>query len=164
MMTDNNALEQADIDQNTLPATRERTPRSRRPNTPSRLPADHAGVLLAGLAMMGVGGIGLATLISIALPRIGAELWLFFLCIHLIVTGATLPLVRFVNMRFIPLTAEPPSGGVLVRQSVWLGLFVVIVVWLQILRVLSVIMLFLLALVFVVLEVFLQMRERNANY
>jgi hypothetical protein len=41
---------------------------------------------------------------------------------------------------------------------------VVIGVWLQILRVLSVITLFLLALVFIVLEVFLQLRERNANY
>ncbi len=164
MMTDKISPEQADIDPNTRPASRERPPRSRRPNTASRLPADHAGVLLAGLAMMGVGGIGIATLISIGQPRIGAELWLYFLCIHLIITGGSLPIVRFINMRFIPLTAEPPSGGVLVRQSVWLGLFAVIVVWLQILRVLSVVILFLLALVFIVLEVFLQLRERNANY
>ncbi len=153
-----------DIDPNTRPATRERNPRSQRPSTPNRLPADHAGVLLASLAMLGVGGIGLATLITIALPRIGAELWLYFLFIHLVVTGFSLPIVRFINMRFIPLTAEPPSGGVLVRQSIWIGLFVVIGVWLQILRVLSVATLVLLALVFVVLEVFLQMRERNANY
>jgi hypothetical protein len=153
-----------DIDPNTIPASRERPVRSRRASMPNRLPADHAGVLLASLAMLGVGGIGLATLISIAQPRIGAELWLYFLCVHLIVTGFTLPIVRFVNMRFTPLTAEPPSGGVLVRQSVWLGLFAVIVVWLQMLRVLSVVTLFLLALVFIVLEVFLQLRERNANY
>lgn len=153
-----------DIDQHTRPATRERNPRSWRPNTPSRLPADHAGVLLASLAMLGVGGIGLATLITIALPRIGAELWLYFLFIHLVITGFSLPIVRFINMRFTPLTAEPPSGGVLVRQSIWIGLFVVIAVWLQILRVLSVVTLVLLALVFVVLEIFLQMRERNANY
>lgn len=153
-----------DIDPNTRPASRERSVRSRRANMPNRLPADHAGVLLASLAMLGVGGIGLATLFSIAQPRIGAELWLYFLCVHLMITGFSLPIVRFVNMRFIPLTAEPPSGGVLVRQSIWLGLFAVIGVWLQILRVLSVVTLFLLALVFIVLEVFLQLRERNANY
>ncbi|MCL4254837.1 MAG: hypothetical protein KJ043_13820 [Anaerolineae bacterium] len=163
-MVADNTPEFTDIDQHTRPATRERTMRSRRPNRPNRFPPDHAGVLLASMAMVGVGGVGLATLFTIALPRIGAELWLYFLCIHLLVTGITLPLVRFVNMRFTPLNAEPPSGGVLVRQSVWLGLFAVITVWLQILRALSVVTLFLLALVFIVLEVFLQMRERNANY
>lgn len=163
-MVADNTPELTDIDPNTRPTTRERTLRSRRPNRPSRFPPDHAGVLLASMAMVGVGGIGLAALFTIALPRIGAELWLYFLFIHLLVTGITLPLVRFVNMRFTPLNAEPPSGGVLVRQSVWLGLFAVITVWLQILRALSVVTLFLLALVFVVLEVFLQMRERNANY
>lgn len=163
MMTDTQTLEQTDIDPNTQPASRGRT-RTPRPSRPSRLPSDHAGVLLAALAMVGAGGIGLVALISLALPRIGAELWLFFLSIHLLVTGITLPFVRFVNMRFTPLNAEPPSGGILVRQSVWFGLFTVIAVWLQILRALSAVTLFLLALVFIVLEVFLQMRERNANY
>ncbi|PJF29941.1 MAG: hypothetical protein CUN52_05810 [Phototrophicales bacterium] len=163
MMTPKAPSDLTEIDPNTRPASRERPGRSRR-HLPNRLPADHAGVLLASLAMVGVGGVGLATLFSIALPRIGAELWLYFLFIHLLVTGITLPVVRFVNMRFTPLTAEPPSGGILVRQSVWLGLFAVITVWLQILRGLSLATIFLLALVFIVLEVFLQMRERNANY
>lgn len=162
-MMSSQPIEQPDIDPKTRPTShvRARTPRPAKPN---RLPADHAGVLLASLAMFGAGGIGLVSLITLALPRIGAELWLFFLCIHLLVTGGSLPIVRFVNMRFTPLNADPPSGGVLVRQSVWLGLFAVIAVWLQILRVLSVVMLILLALVFIVLEVFLQMRERNANF
>lgn len=149
----------AEIDQLTRPAVRGR--KSHRPN---RFPPDHAGVLLAGIAMIGVGGIGLAVLVNIGLPRIGAELWLYFLFIHVLVTGLTLPVVRFVNMRFTPRHAESPAGGILVRQSIWLGLFVVICVWLQILRALSLATLLLLALVFIVLEVFLQMRERHVNY
>jgi hypothetical protein len=126
----------------------------------NRLPTDHIGVLVAGVLMMVVGWGGLFWLVSTQVPQLGV-VWMFYLFLHLAVTGTVLPVVRYLNMRFTPVTAEPPPGGVIVRQSVWLGLFAIIIAWLQVLRVLSIPTMFFLALVFIVLEVFLRARERN---
>ncbi len=128
-----------------------------------RMPADHAGVLLAALAMFLTGWSGLAYLVMNNPPRIGAELWLFFILLHLAVTGTTLPVVRYLNVRLTPISIDPPPGGIIVRQSIWIGLYVVIVTWLQILRSLSIPIAFFLALVFIVLEGFLRARELNTE-
>lgn len=123
------------------------------------MPADHVGVLVSGVLMLLGGLLGLLVLVTNTLPRLGAELWLFFLLLHLTVTGAALPIVRYLNVRFTPVNADPPPGGVLVRESVWVGLFAVILAWLQLMRVLSVPIAFFVALIFVVLEIFLRTRE-----
>ncbi|MFW5691844.1 MAG: hypothetical protein ACOCX3_00685 [Chloroflexota bacterium] len=127
------------------------------------LPPDHIGILVSSVVMIVIGWGGLALLISSRPPRLGAELWLFFVLLHFAVTGTVLPIVRYLNVRFTPITVELPPGGVIVRQSVWMGLLVVITAWLQILRVLSATIVFFLILIFVVLEVFLRSRERNAD-
>jgi hypothetical protein len=126
---------------------------------PGKIPPDHTGVLIAGFLMMVGGWLGLYQLVTTSLPRIGGPLWLFFILLHIAVTGTTLPFVRYFNVRFTPIDADPPPGGVIVRQSVWVGLFVVACAWLQIPRVLSWPVAFFLALVFIVLEVFLRSRE-----
>jgi len=130
---------------------------------PRRMLPDHVGVLLASLIMMGIGWGGLYLLITLTKPRIGAELWSFFLLLHIAVTGTVLPLVRLINVRFTPVEELPPPGGVLVRQSVWFGLYVVICAWLKILRVLSLPIALFLPVVFIVVEVFLRLRESNTE-
>ncbi len=125
---------------------------------PRRMPADHVGVLIGSIVMIIGGWAGLATLVVNSPPRLGAELWIFFILLHIAVIGTVTPIVRYLNVR---LSAMPPPGGVVVRQSIWIGLFVVIVAWLQILRGLSLPIAFFLALVFVVLEGFLRTREIN---
>jgi hypothetical protein len=125
---------------------------------PDRIPPDHVGVLIAALVMAGGGGWGLYQLVTSRFPRIDA-IWLFFVLLQITVTGVSLPFVRYLNVRFTPINADLPPGGVLVRQSVWIGLFVVTCAWLQIPRVLSLPIAFFLGLVFVVLEVFLRSRE-----
>lgn len=131
---------------------------SNQQSAPRRMPSDHIGVLIASLVMMFVGWGGLAFLIANSPPRIGAELWLFFLLLHLAVTGTVLPVVRFINVQLSP---DPPPGGILARQSTWIGLYVVVCAWLQILRSLSLPVAFFVGLVFVVLEAFLRIREIN---
>jgi hypothetical protein len=128
---------------------------------PRRMPSDHLGVLIAALLMMLGGWGGLALLIQTKPPRIGSELWGFFVLLHFAVTGTVLPFVRYINVRLTLSTVELPPGGIIVRQSVWIGLYAVICAWLQILRALSLPIAFFLALVFVVLEGFLRMRELN---
>lgn len=132
-----------------------------RNNKPRRrgMPSDHVGVLLSAVALMAAGWLGLAALVLTTTPRIGAELWLFFLLLHFAITGTVIPIVRYVNVRLTPPDIPVPMGGVIVRQSVWIALFVVICAWLQIQRGLSAPVAFFLILVFVVLEVFLRSRE-----
>ncbi len=122
------------------------------------MPPDHVGVLIAA-AIMAVGGwAGLYALITTMLPRVGPR-WLFFLLLQIAVTGTILPFVRYLNVRFTPLNRELPPGGVLVRQSVWGGLFVVTCAWLQVPRVLTPPIAFFIGLIFVVIEIFLRSRE-----
>lgn len=128
-----------------------------------RIPPDHIGVLFAGAVMMVGGWIGLYRLVTTTEPYV-AQRWLFFLLLHIAVCGTVLPFVRYLNMRFMPIDADPPPGGVIVRQSVWIGLWVVACAWLQMLRGLSLPIAFVLALVFVALEVFLRTRELNAEW
>lgn len=125
---------------------------------PEKTPPDHIGILVAGVVMMIGGWLGLYHLVTTTLPRVGPR-WIFFVLLHIAVTGTVLPFVRYLNVRFTPVDNELPPGGVIVRQSVWIGLFVVTCAWLQIPRVLSWPIIFFLALMFIVIEVFLRSRE-----
>ena len=137
---------------------RQRDPQLRPSN---RMPPDHLGVLIAAMAMMAIGWVGLYLLVTSTKPRIGAELWSFFLLLHLAVTGTTLPLVRYFNIVLTPHNSLPPPGGVIVRQSVWIGLYVVICTWLQLLRTLSLPIGLFLPVAFIGVEVFLRLRESD---
>lgn len=130
-----------------------------RSNNTNNTPADHIGLIIASLLMMMGGWGGLGYLLTNSLPRIGGELWLFFLLLQIAITGTAIPFVRFLNLRVTPLFAEVPPSGVIVRQSIWIGLFVVTCAWLQIPRALSLPLAAFVALVFIVVEVFLRSRE-----
>jgi len=143
------------------------TPNNNQSTTASNIntPPDHAGLLVASLLLIVGGWLGLFQLVSTTLPRIGGELWLLFLLLQIAITGTVLPLVRYLNVRFISVNKDVPASGVIVRQSVWVGLFVVMCAWLQIPRALSFPLMIFIALVFAVVEVFLRTREIAAeNY
>lgn len=124
-----------------------------------RIPSDHIGMLGASIVMGVLAWIGLFALIQTQPPRLGGPIWLFFVLTCVAVTCTALPFVRYLNVRFTPLTRELPPSGVILRQSVWFGLFVIVCAWLQIVRVLSLPMATLLALGFIGVEVFLRVRE-----
>jgi hypothetical protein len=129
---------------------------------PPTTPPDHAGVITAAALMAVSGWVGLWMLVTTTIPTAFPR-WLFFVFLYLAVTGTVLPFVRFLNVRFISEDAIPPSGGVILRQSIWVGLFVVACAWLQIPRVLNPIIAFFLALSLIVIEVFLRVREREQS-
>jgi hypothetical protein len=124
----------------------------------SNMPPDHIGVLAAGLVMMVGGWLSLYYLVTTTLPRVGQR-WIFFMLLLIAVTGTVLPFIRYLNVRFTPTDVELPPGGVIVRQSIWFGLFVVLCAWLQLPRVLNLPIAFFLGLVFIGIEVFLRSRE-----
>ncbi|MCY3573098.1 MAG: hypothetical protein OXG92_07885 [Chloroflexi bacterium] len=115
------------------------------------------GVLLAALLMMLVGWLGLAALVATTRPRVGGEIWLFFVLLQIAVTGSAIPFFRMLDQVLAP--SRPPLTGVILRRSVWLGILAVLCAWLMIPRYLTLPIAFMLALLFFVLEVFLRSRE-----
>jgi hypothetical protein len=120
-------------------------------------PPDHIGVLSAAVLMVVGGYWGLYTLITTQKPFVGQR-WIFFVLLHVAVTGTVMPFVRYLNIRFMR-NGIIPSGGVIVRQSVWVGLFVVTCAWLQMPRVLNLGIAAVIALAFIVVETFIRSRE-----
>ncbi len=131
--------------------------------TSGGVPPDHIGALITGVVMMIGGWAGLYWLVTTQQVSLGPPIWMFFILLHIAVTGTVMPLVRYLNVRFTRIDRPLPPGGVIVRQSVWVGLFVVICAWMQIPRVLSTPVIFFLLLVFIVLEGFLRIREINGD-
>jgi hypothetical protein len=125
--------------------------------------ADHTGLLIGAVIIMIVSWSALYQLIMTTLPRIGGELWLFFLLLQMAVTSTAVPIVQYLNIRLTPVDAEVPPSGVIVRQSIWIGLFVLVCAWLQIPRSLSWPLVLFLATVFIVIEIFLRSREIAAE-
>jgi hypothetical protein len=164
--TADNPVDTEEREQANRPRTRPPRPRPQQPREPeplTNMPPDHVGILIAALVMAVAGLLGLYWLVTTQTVGLGPQIWAFFLFLHLSVTGIALPAVRFINVRLTPLDRDVPPGGVIVRQSVWIGLFVVICAWLQIPRALSLPVAFFVALVFTVLEGFLRMRELNSD-
>jgi hypothetical protein len=126
----------------------------RPPHSPGVTP-DQAGLIVAATVMAVTGWVGLWLLITTTLPTAFPR-WLFFVFLYLAVTGTVLPFVRYLNARF---TRSDPASGVVLRQSIWVGLFVVACAWLQIPRVLNPVIALILALSLVVIEWFLHLRE-----
>jgi hypothetical protein len=108
------------------------------------------------LALVGWGG--LAYIIFFTLPTVIPR-WLFFFLAVLALTGTVLPGVAFLNRRF-PST-PPPTTSVVLRQALWVGIYLPTLAWLQIGRVLNIAMVLLLALGIVLIEWLLRLREKS---
>ncbi len=99
---------------------------------------------------------------ALILESANPEIILVFLgTILLTVTGLVLPLTSFLNKRFA--TSQPPTYFTVVRQSMWVGLWVAFCVWLQMNRTLGLAVVGLVAAVLIMFEALLQVRTRAAN-
>jgi len=130
---------------------------SRRSSTHDVSP-EQAALIVTALLMAVTGWVGLWMLITTTLPTAFPR-WMFFVFLYLAVTGTALPFVRYLNARFTRADDGSPAMGVVLRQSIWVGLFVVACAWLQIPRVLNPVIALILALSLVVIEWFLHLRE-----
>ncbi|MCY3865586.1 MAG: hypothetical protein OXG68_09115 [Chloroflexi bacterium] len=114
---------------------------------------------MASLLMIVIGWGGLLYLVISTRPRIGGEIWLFFILLQIAVTGTSIPFMRLVSQRLRPVNDRVPLAGVVVRRSVWIGIIVVTCAWLMIPRYMSLPILLILMLLIAVIEVFLRNRE-----
>lgn len=110
--------------------------------------------------MAGMGWVLLVRLVHTS-PPLAFPRWLFFILLFLAVTGTVIPFVWYLNQRLSRYT--PATSGVLLRQSMWFGMFAVTAMWLQLTRSLTAPIAFFLALAMGVIEVFLRLRERASS-
>lgn len=82
--------------------------------------------LIIILVFVGFGGLFI--LFNMTQPAIGPR-WMFFFMVVLGVTGLALPAVVFLYHRFP--SGHVPAQGVIVRQALWAGIFVALMVWLR---------------------------------
>lgn len=85
--------------------------------------------------------------------------WLFYFLFVIALCGTSLPVIAFLHWRF---PSKPPAeGNVLVRESIWVGIFGSVVMWLQQGRVLNPALFLFLAVGFILIETLLRLRERS---
>jgi hypothetical protein len=85
----------------------------------------------------------------------------FLASIVCVVTGLSLPVVYFLNRRFNPhYRVDRPPFLMLIRQALWVGLWGAFCVWLQMNRTLGIAVAVLIAAVFILFELLLQIRTR----
>ncbi len=128
--------------------------------SPSNKPSSPGvfSVLPTAFFLAAPGCAGLFWVVTQTFPTLWPR-WLFFFFLVLTTTGGALPFVALLNQRF---AGDPsPTYTTLLRQALWVGLFVPTLAWLQIGRVLTVGISLLLALGFAVMEYLLRMNERS---
>lgn len=86
----------------------------------------------------------------------------FLAALVLGVAGLVLPLAYYLNRRFDH-QPQPPRFLLLLRQSMWVALWIAFCVWLQMNRALGIAVAALVAVVIVLFEVLLQIRTRAAQ-
>ncbi|MFN2145617.1 MAG: hypothetical protein ACK2T7_09715 [Anaerolineales bacterium] len=75
-----------------------------------------------------VGFGGLFILFNMTQPTILPR-WLFFFMVVVGVTGLAMPAVVFLYHRFP--SGHIPGQGVIIRQSLWAGIFIALMIWLR---------------------------------
>ncbi len=120
-------------------------------------PLSVRALLPTSLALMLIGWGGLYGVIMYTAPN-GGTRWLFFFLGVLAATGTFLPAAAYLNRRF-PST-PPPTALVILRQALWVGVYIPTLLWLRIGRVLTPSLALLLAAGLILIEFLLRLRER----
>jgi hypothetical protein len=124
----------------------------------STQPPSIGSVLPGAIVLALVGYGGLYWLIQNTLPTVGPR-WLFFFLSVLAAAGTALPFTTFLNRRFV--STPPATHAVVLRQAIWVSIFISTLAWLQLGRVLNTPVALLLGLGLVIIEVLLRLRERS---
>lgn len=114
--------------------------------------------LPAFLILTLTGWIGIMLVILLALPTLGPR-WLFFFLGVIALSGTSLPIIYYLNKRF---PSDPiVDKGIIIRQSIWVGVYGSTLVWLQMGRVLNSILAIVLAVALILIELLLRLWERS---
>ena len=116
--------------------------------------------LFSTLVLFIGGWAGLALLLNFTLPTLWPR-WGFFALLVLACTGTAVPISFWLNSVF---GSNPPAEPrVVVRQSIWVGVYFAVLAWLQIGRLLSFSIALWLAIGLIALEYVLRLRETSSK-
>ncbi len=113
-------------------------------------------VLPASLILTLCGAGGLMYILMNTQPFLGPR-WLMFFFTTLLACGVGLPIFTLLQNRF---SKKGVTEGVLVRETILLAVYVDLLLWLQLGRALSNIIVLLLGMGFLLLEIFLRISEK----
>ncbi len=112
-------------------------------------------ILLTAFILTFIGLTGLAVMVFFTEPTLGPR-WLGYFFLTMLASGLILPFVYIFQRR---IAKQPVSDGVLIREALWFSIYVDLIAWLQLGRVLNALIAIFLAGGFIVLEVLLRMSE-----
>ena len=115
-------------------------------------------ILVISIILNLIGWVGLILLLNLSLPTLGPR-WVFFLLLTIAVSGLALPVLFFLHLRFP--TDPPAEMNAYIREALFVSIFVDMLAWLQLGRMLSPLRAFLVAIGMVAIEFFLRLRERS---
>ncbi len=115
-------------------------------------------ILISGLSLLLIGWGGAALLVFFTPPTVWPR-WGFLVLWTLGWIGAAMPIFYFFNLR-VP--SDPPAGAIVIlRQSIWAGLYWATLAWLQLGRAATPWVVAGLALGLIALEYLIRLRERS---
>ena len=120
-------------------------------------PQPSLSLALAAWFLAIIGWAGVIYLTNFTIPTVGPR-WLFFAVWFVALTGTAIPFARYLNLRF---GKSLPPESVLLRQSLWFGLFGATCAWLQLGRALNWATGLLLAAALIAIEIFILLRARS---
>ncbi|MBL8062659.1 MAG: hypothetical protein JNK32_06545 [Anaerolineales bacterium] len=114
----------------------------------------------SALALALVGWGGLFFIVTNTLPYVWPR-WGFFVLLLMALTGTALPVVFYFHKRF---PEEPQAdSNVIVRQALWVGIYGVTLVWLQLGRLVTLYVILGLAGGLIAAEYFIRVREKASR-
>ena len=113
-------------------------------------------IFITSLILSLIGGCGLLAIILFMEPTLGPR-WLFFFFLTIFTSGLALPLIYVIQRR---LAKQPVPASVLIREAIFFGIFIDLTAWLQLGRIISNLIIFILAVGFIMLEIFLRLAEK----
>jgi hypothetical protein len=120
-----------------------------------RLLSPFSKILITALVLVFVGLTGLAVIIFFTEPTLGPR-WLAYFFLTLLACGLCLPFVHIFQRR---IATQPVADGIIIREALWFSIYVDLIVWLQLGRVLNGLIAIFLAGGFIILEILLRMSE-----
>jgi hypothetical protein len=123
----------------------------------NKFPSFSNVILISGI-LFGTGALGLLIIIFGTLPTLGPR-WIFFFLITILLAGLSLPVIHFLHRRFPSDT--PVNMNILLRQSLWVGIYIDLLAWLLLGRALNTVRAVFIAIGLLVIEFLLRLRERS---
>ncbi len=107
-------------------------------------------------ALMSVFGFGLMVGLLLFVPINAGSVWLFFIAVMFAMTAISIPVMRFLDRRFAKTETD---ASIILRRSSAVGIFAMILTWLQIRGTFNLFSIVFVAVGVVLLAFFLELRE-----